>query len=265
MRKFNYFLITGALFALFSSSVNAAAVANYQFNDPLASDIAGANDLVDQAIGSPGFYLTDTVFGQQCRVFEFDDPSGFSLDTQGLLAATEYTFVSVFYFEDDVNYQRILDFKDQASDDGFYTRKGFLTYYISEDLNGSQPVTAFQYMLVAFTRRADGTITAYKNGVESFSVNDQGTAIISIDSLFIFLDDSGEDPAGRVANMQFYDTAISAQQIAGLDMSCTGSLAGSAFVPEVGIPANQPIALSVMILLLAAFGGALIWRTKSPR
>ncbi len=202
---------------LFMNGVYATEVANYQFNDTLGSNTPGAPDLVDFASGS---YVTDTVFGQSCRVFEFQNPSGFSLNTAGLISTDEYTFVATFYFEDDMAYKSIVN--PQDVDNGFYTFGGFLTFYINANLGGTQPVTAFEYMQVAFTREADGTVTGYKNGVESFSYNDQGFTIISDDTLKIFRDNTSENPAGRVASMQFYDTALTAQQIATLKMSCLG-------------------------------------------
>jgi hypothetical protein len=64
-------LVTGVVLAFNSAYAQAAMVADYPFDNSLASEVSGAPDLVD--LGS-GVYTTDTVFGKaDCPVFEFED------------------------------------------------------------------------------------------------------------------------------------------------------------------------------------------------
>ena len=99
------------------------------------------------------------------------------------------------------------------------------------------------------------------NGVEAFAETDtDGIGGITSNTLFFFRDDldtsDGENSAGRVANIQLYDHALSAQEIAGIAFDCGNNGTGpteAVSVPTISAWGKIGI---IFILMLAGIGYA---------
>jgi hypothetical protein len=76
---------------LSSTALHAGQVANYEFQNTLAST-GGAASLVDLGSGS---YVTDSVFGESCTVFSFAEQTGLSLNSTGMFGSSSYSFAAL--------------------------------------------------------------------------------------------------------------------------------------------------------------------------
>ena len=151
-------------------SVGAASIAGadtftYELNGSLAESNGGPS-LVSYGgtLGSTGY-----TFGVN---------QGLSLSDTGISNA--YSIDIRFYF-DDINaspdgYQRILEFKNLASDTGLYERGGTLLFFVRGNPTGAQSdVPNFASGVPAdllLTRSAAGLLSAYVDGTLAFTFSD---------------------------------------------------------------------------------------------
>jgi len=126
MRVFKAVLLAVPLLLLASSMVLAGQVANYELQNSLASSDGNSASLVDLGTGS---FVTDTVAGQQCTVFDFAEQTGLSLDITGLFGSSAYSFVAMMRFSETSNYAKILDVRNRNIDEGLYAYQSGLVYY----------------------------------------------------------------------------------------------------------------------------------------
>ncbi len=205
-----------------ASAMAADPVAVYNFDNTLSSSVAGANALVAvDPLGTSGFG-TDTVFGSNQTVYNFNgttlntEQSGFTLDTAGLLSDLRvYTVEMVFKFTQRENaWRRIFDVQNRQSDNGFYVDP-------SNNLDvfpiaGGSSFTNGVYHDVFLTVN-DGSVSFYLDGSAQATVK---TAIMadSLNTMTFFLDNvvaggQGEYSSGSIAQIKLYNAALGAADI----------------------------------------------------
>jgi hypothetical protein len=168
-----------------ASSVGHADTFTYSLNGTLAEDSGNGPPLVAYG-GTPA-------------------PTGFNFGVnQGLSLSTgafgEYSIDIKFYF-DSVNassngYQRILDFKDRATDQGLYSHGGALEFFSPgfgyPSFSSARAFTNGTLSDLLITRSSTGEFSAYVNGGLAFSFSDttSATTLSGANSiLFFFMDD----------------------------------------------------------------------------
>lgn len=198
----------------------AGRVANYEFQGTLDSSNGAANSMVDLGTGS---FVQDTVLGQTCEVFSFEEQAGLSLDVSGLLGAGPYSFVATMRLAGTTSYAKILDLHDRVLDEGLYAYESGLIFF-DYDNNEFDQLSDDVWAQVVLT--FDGTtVRGYVDGLQAFANDDvDDVGMITANTLFFFRDDlsttDGEHSAGRVANIQLYDHALSSEEIDSLQFNC---------------------------------------------
>jgi len=250
-----FLIISFLLFA--SPIIRAEQVANYELQNSFASSDGNAASLVD--LGS-GTFVTDSVSGQECTVFDFAEQTGLSLDVTGLIGSSAYSFVAMMSFAETYEYAKILDVANRVDDEGLYAYESGLIFYDYYN-HGLDQLSDDVWAQVVLTY--DGNmLRGYVNGVEAFAEDDTDEAgAIMSSTLFFFRDDldtdDDENSAGRVANIQLYDHALSAQEIGGIAFSCDNN------GPKPSLP-SQAVAIPtvstwgkigiIFVLMLAGIG-----------
>jgi hypothetical protein len=201
-----------------------APVAEYNFDDTLASSVVGAPALtVTDPLALSGFG-SDTVFGATQQVWNFGgansppaDQGGLTLDTTGLLTSNNvYSLEIVFKFNDRDNaWRRIVDVSSRQSDNGFYVDpNNNLDVY---PVGGGATFTNGTYHDV-FLVDNNGSVTFYLDGSAQATVS---TTVMNIDSsndINLFLDNlvgggQGEWSSGSIASLSLYNAALSAPPV----------------------------------------------------
>lgn len=203
----------------------ATLVAQYGFDNSLASALLGASDLLKVDPLDRSGFVTDTVFGTERTVYEFnglrhsDYQGGLRFDSAGLLQNDSYSVAMTFQFFDLENaWRRIIDTSGRTSDSGFYVNSGnMLAVYPASGSN-----VAFnnnEYHNVVLTVGTGGNVSAYIDGGESFSTISTDLNISSTGWINLFLDDRlrpQEWSAGRIASLSFYDGVLTPEQVAAI-------------------------------------------------
>jgi MYXO-CTERM domain-containing protein len=211
----------------FHSVARAAPVASYYFNNTLAAQEPGAPALTaTDPLGQSGF-VADTVYGQPRTVYAFTgdnapaDQAGLSLDTTGLLPASNYSAELVFeFFDRDGAWRRVIDVQGRTSDDGFYVDPTN-SLDIFPVTGSPQTFSTGEYHHIVLTND-NGTATAYLDGVLQFTTSTNLMDINNVNNLLnLFLDNNvggfqDEWSNGRIALARFYDTILTADQVAAL-------------------------------------------------
>ncbi len=205
----------------------AAPVASYYFNNTLAAQEPGAPALTaTDPLGESGF-VADTVYGQPRTVYAFTgdnapaDQAGLSLDTTGLLPPSNYSAELVFEFFDRTSeWRRIIDVEGRTSDDGFYVDPSN-ALDIFPVTGSPQTFTTGAYHHVVLTND-NVTAKGYLDGVLQFTASTNVMDINNVNNLLnLFLDNNmasfqDEWSNGRIALARFYDTILTADQVAAL-------------------------------------------------
>lgn len=215
-----YAMVVACLAAI--GSAGAAQVADYRFNNNLHSTIAGAPSL--SVIGAGSGFAIEEVFGQSQVVFKHSGMSGLALTpTTDILANPGvYTIVMRVRHEAvDHAFVKYIDYSAGTDEAGLYDGAGFLDFYPLG--SGPDPLIGTDYLDLAITRDADGTLSGYVDGVEQFTLgdaHDERAVIDASNTLRFVLDDDVngalETAPGAVARIRIWDTALNAEQIAGL-------------------------------------------------
>ena len=151
-----------------AASANAATLkAKYSLQGSLASDVAGAPDLVD--LGRGNRFESESVNGIERRVLTFPRGGGLSLTTAGLVDSSAHSVVMTFRLDQQPGYRRLLDFAQGKSDNGLYDLNGRAVLYLDGHLAVSRsPVIGSSYIQVVLTSEAaPGGLreSVYVNGV----------------------------------------------------------------------------------------------------
>ncbi len=217
-------VVTALVTALGAGSASAATLkADYQFQDSLASSVAGAPTLTDLTAGNaPNAFVTDSVNGASRRVLAFPKGNGLAMSSlRSLLPSSSYSVVLHVRLAEVGGYRRYLDFTGGTSDRGFYNWNGTLRLF--PVANGTPAlITANTYKQVVFTRDGTGAVLGYADRTQALGPYDDSStaaAAPTTDTLRFFKDDesvAGEHSAGAVARIRLYDGALTASEIGAL-------------------------------------------------
>jgi hypothetical protein len=218
--KIFVYCVAGALLLIPASARSARAdvIADYQFHNSYASSVPGAPDLVP--INTVSF-TTAIVDGQTTDVAAFTQGSGFRMDAPAGISAAGYTVVILFSFDTNGGYRKIMDFSDRVADAGLYNLNSQLDFYpVAAGPGGTIPINTF--VQVVLTRTASGQVTGYVDGVQQFTFTDTtGYTVLATNAFNLLIDDfhtsEQEASAGQVARVRLYDSALTDQEVAGLD------------------------------------------------
>jgi hypothetical protein len=178
--------------------------------------------------------------------YYFAAGGGFTLEN-ALASPSVYSVELSFLFDETAGYRRILDFKNRATDAGFYDEGTAARFYNIT----SGPAGAFANGTMAnvvVTRDAGGVFTAYVNGAQQFSFTDAGgnASFTGPNAIIHFLHDDasvgGEQSSGFVDYIRIYDEALSARQVAAL-------------APPGVTAAPEPATMALLATGLLAVGG----------
>ena len=233
-----------------------ALVADYRFQNTLDSEVQPAPAL--NTVGTTTF-AAETVDNTTRQVLQFTQGSGLLLTpTTDIVANNSYSIVVLFRFSEVDDYRKIVDFLNRSSDTGLYNLDGNLNFY-NEVTGSGTPIAANTYVQVVITRNTvtGSDVTGYVDGVEqiSFSDDSNDAVIDANNTLRFFLDDSqtsGEESSGAVARIRLYDGALTAGEVAALDL-LSGPLPGD--ITEDG---------SIDILDVVVFVRMLIGQMPAP-
>jgi hypothetical protein len=226
-------------------------VAEYTFNNSLASGTAAAPALgAVNPLGLNG-YRTDTVFGVQRTVYDFigATPSamqaGLTLDVASLISdSNTYSVQMQFLFtERNGQYRRILDVQNRQSDTGFYVGPGN-TLQVYPD-GGASVFTNGEYHDVVLSNN-NGAVSWYLDGGAQNIVNTNVMDISAANMLSFFLDNTSggaeeEYSSGSVALIRVFNEALTGNQVA--------ELLPASVIPE---PASLALLAPGLLALAAA-------------
>src|SRR5262249_680581 len=195
-------------------AISANLVADYQFQNSHTSSVGTPPDLTDIG-GLANSFATETPDGVSRTVLDWPATEGLALpNTSGVIPNDHYTVVMLLRLQETDGYRRLLDFKNGTDDNGFYnlfTREGL--YPNPAGPTGAMPTD--QWVQVAFTRDNSGTVAAYADGVQQFTLTDtaQDAVIDANNVLRFFLDNTSgasttENADGAVARIRLYDDAL---------------------------------------------------------
>jgi len=193
--------------------------AEYRFQGDLASEIAGAPDLVD--IGQGNRFALERIHGLGPRqVLRFPEGNGLSLATTGLVNPTNNSVVVVFRLANTDGYRRILDFAGGASDIGLYNLDGRVALYGAES-RSENAVLNNSFAEIALTTAAAGgaeQVTAYLNGTEVAAGKAASGFDLGSGQLRFFRDNTtgafpGEESSGAVSCVLVYDGTLAADEV----------------------------------------------------
>lgn len=145
--------------------------------------------------------------------YTFSGGQGLSFSQAGAEVTDTYTIFLVFTLTDnDAGYQRIIDFKNKATDQGMYVRDDFF-YFFSEGPRIETPTFVPNQRLVMALRRDGATklVSCVVNGRPLWSfvdANDEGVFDALFNQVRFFEDDGSEHPAGTVSKIRIYDHVL---------------------------------------------------------
>jgi hypothetical protein len=194
--------------------------AEYRFQDNLASEVAGAPDLVN--IGAGNRFASERINGLGLQqVLRFPEGNGLSLATSGLLSPTDNSVVVLFRLANTHGYRRILDFAGGVSDIGLYNLNGHVALY-GAGSTSKDAVLNNSYAEIALTNAsAPGgaeQVTAYLNGTEVAAGKASSGFDLGSGQLRFFRDNTsgaftGEESSGAVSCVLVYDGTLTAGEV----------------------------------------------------
>ena len=166
------------------------------------------------------FFTNAPVDGSNRTVLRFPQSSGLRLQpTMIVFPSNEYSMVLLFRFDSMSGWRRIVDWKDGASSGQFlyvYETQLYSPY------TGFSPVclTENTWHQLVLTRRANQQMEVYCDGVRRMAFADSNDyGVISGTKVLRFFKDEApsQDPAGSVARIRLYATALSSNEVVALD------------------------------------------------
>jgi hypothetical protein len=196
--------------------------AAYRFQGDLASEVAGAPELVN--IGQGNRFAVERVDGLgRHPVLSFPEGNGLSLATTGLVDPTNNSVVVVFRFAKTSGFRRILDLAGGTSDTGLYNLDGRVMLYAGPETAASKSaVLGDSYAQIALTNAAapggSEQATAYLNGVEVAAARISKGFDLGPAGLRFFKDNTsgpytGEESSGAVSCVLVYDGTLTANEV----------------------------------------------------
>jgi hypothetical protein len=203
---------TALLCSLFLA-LPAAQAANLIHSYDLTSSLT---DLVGSAaLNSDGGSITGAGY-------VFSAQQGLNVDS-ALPDAGNYSILMDFSFQVLSGYRKILDFKNQASDNGLYNLSTDLNYYnFSFGSNGA--FTADTLARVVLTRDStSGAVVGYVNGVQQISFTDSSSDAVfnGANGIIRFFEDDNvtggrESSGGLATRISIYDGALTSAEVGAL-------------------------------------------------
>ncbi len=248
--KNRLFLLASISALMFASGVEAALVADYQFQSSYSSSVGSPPALMPVATGQS--FVTDTVNGSSTTVLQFPEGAGLSLSsTSGVIANGTFSIALLVRLDVIVGYRKYIDFTAGLADTGLYNESGKLALYTT--FAGTlSPIQAGAYHHVVITRDGAGNVAGYVDGVTQFSgIDTAGEALIDAsNTLRFFVDDTfvtGEESSGAVSRIRIFDTALSPTEVA--------ALGGQPLAPATQLPALSPASLFALLASLLLLAG----------
>lgn len=223
MRAIAGALLTALILIGGTEGAGAATLkAVYRFQSGLASEVAGAPELVN--IGQGNRLALDQVDGLGRRpVLSFPQSNGLSLATTGLVDPTNNSVVVVFRLAKTSGFRRILDLAGGTSDTGLYNRDGRVVLYAGPETAASKnAVLNDSYAQIALTNAAapggSEQATAYLNGAEVAAARISKGFDLGPAGLRFFKDNTsgpytGEESSGAVSCILVYDGTLTADEV----------------------------------------------------
>jgi outer membrane protein OmpA-like peptidoglycan-associated protein len=195
---------------------NAQKVVIYDFSDSLATTEDSAPPL--RILGTPGKFVEELLpelGNKKQKVYQFEANSGLQFDNKasdGFLSKS-YTIEIYFRLQELESWKRVLDFKNQKSDNGCYIYKGRLNFF-NFATGEKAPVKENEYVHYVFSRDVEThVINMYIDGESKVSFRDPDVeAVIDEDQVLNFFQDDliakNETSAGAVALIRLYDRVM---------------------------------------------------------
>jgi hypothetical protein len=189
-------LIAAAVLAAVAGSRAAWAqkvVRDYTFGASL-KDNAGAGPALKSLGGAVGD-----------GVYEFAVGNGLQLEKTGV--TDHYTIELTFRFDDVDGWQKIVDFKDRADDNGLYVLDGQLQFYNFGIGGRIEP--SKDYVIRLERDRETKQVRGYVDGQRVFEFVDRGDdGVFQGENAFFFVDDAAttdEQASGSVKRIRIWD------------------------------------------------------------
>ena len=170
----------------------------------LLRDYRFVENLTDSSGKGPELKKTNGALGN--GTYAFREGEGLELERSGV--TDHYTVEITFKFEDTASWQKIVDFKKGASDNGLYVYEGRLQFYnlaIGGDFQAGQ-----EYRVRIERDKGTNLVKAYLNGSAVWEFTDTaGDAVFDGESAVFFLDDAAtggqEVSAGVATRLRIWD------------------------------------------------------------
>lgn len=153
--------------------------------------------------------------------YHFEANQGLSVT--GAVPAEVYTVDLVFSYDAYSGWHKVLDFKDLATDEGYYTYEDHSQFVVvagSTFADGPPGLLANTLYQMTITRDAAGVVTGYVDGAQAWTFNDTAS-VATLGTVggpaHFFIDDTatggGESKAGTVRRIRIWDRALAAGEI----------------------------------------------------
>jgi hypothetical protein len=202
----------------------ATAVGDYRFQNTLAPSFGLGPPLTNIGPGTNSF-ASESVFGPLQPVLAFPQHNGVQMSPVGIPGSTAFSVVTTFRFASTSGYRRILDWKNDTSDEGLYVHDGKVSlYYGGPTDSPTVNFTPGSWGTVVFTTNApDLGSHAYFNGTQ-VALSSIGPGITG-NTLRFFRDGAGGTPneasAGAVACIRVFRGTLTADEVAQIGASPT--------------------------------------------
>jgi PEP-CTERM motif len=235
-----YASVLAAVVALSTVPAQAALIGDYRLDGSIVNETGLPYALSNNGgvLGSNG--ITFGV-GQGPSITGFSNTGVYSIEV-------------AFSLDQLSGYRRLLDFKNRTSDTGLYSLSRSTNFY---NVASSATIDFAPGVLarLVLTRDATGNTVAYVGNTATLSFLDSGN-LATINSVLNFFNDDnsvgGEQSSGFVDYIRIYDTALTANEVAGL--TPPGAVGGA--VPE-------PATWAMMLLGFGLVGTSLRLRRVS--
>jgi Concanavalin A-like lectin/glucanases superfamily/PEP-CTERM motif len=235
--KKNLFCVAVAALLISAGASAQTASHQYRLNGSLTDDFGGAS-----LVSNGG-----TLAGNR---YSFGANQGLTLSEQ--LGAV-YTIDLAFSFNGYSGFQKIIDFNDLLTEKGIFTENESYLFDFNTAVQQPLPPLNDEWMQLTMTRDSASLVSIYSNGSFITSFNDASAAYADLTGkpVHFFMADEiypSDAGAGQVDYIRTYNTALSAEQVAGLS------------TPVAAIPEPETYA---MLLAGLALIGAAVKRRKA--